>query len=243
MKTIWVATLNAGKSISRFPGLKNWRTLFIICLWFIISCSNSDDFEGLDNTSAIDKDPPVQNEPPADNGAPVEEEPKVDEEFEIIYTDIEPDFKSENKIFNFDIDLNNDEIIDFSIAYNNDGTYEWLGIAAENTINGILSLSPWYTHPMPLDLDVKIFNGGFNNGEYYAPGAIFNIGECFGGESGCYLDWMNKGEKYLGLRFLIDGKFHYGWVRIEIISPTEWIVKDYAYNAASKNSILAGQVK
>ncbi|QYA26129.1 hypothetical protein G3I01_11585 [Gramella sp. MT6] len=243
MKTIRVATLNAGKFNTMFSYLTNWQTLFVIGLWLIISCSNSEDFEGLDNNSVIDKEPPAQNEPPVDDGAPVEEEPTVDEEPVIIYTDIEPDFKSENKILNYDIDLNDDNIIDFSITFNSDGSYEWLGIASDNPNNGILSLAPWYTHPMPLDLDAKIFIGGFNNGEFYAPGAIFNIDECFGGESGCYLDWMHKGEKYLGLRFLIDGKFHYGWIRIEIISATEWIVKDFAYNATPKKPILAGQLK
>ncbi|PTX41484.1 hypothetical protein C8P64_3284 [Christiangramia gaetbulicola] len=245
MKTNWVATLYAGKFQMLYRCQQNWRILLITGLWIFISCSNSDDFVAPVN--AIDEDPPIQNEPPADDDAPVVNDDPVDdgstvyEESVIIYTDIEPDFSSTNLADGYDIDLNQDGTVDFSIQYNNEGGYEWLGIGAYQTDDGILSVSPWYTNTVPVDEGYKIFVGGFRNGESYANGSLFTIGDCFGGDPDCSINWELKGDKYLAVRMLIDRKMHYGWIRMEITSASEWIVKDFAFNATPKTPILAGQ--
>ena len=98
MKTKWVATLNALKFKVGSQCVKNSGTVLLMILVFlIISCDKSDDFET------------ISNDPPPDN-----ESPNIDSF--IVYTDIDPDFKSENLNDSYNLDLNNDQIIDFTVS-------------------------------------------------------------------------------------------------------------------------------
>ena len=220
MKTKLVATLNASKFKAVFQCVKNSGTVLLMSLLFlIISCDKSDDLD------------PIGNESPPDN------------ESIIVYTDIEPDFTSENLNDSYNLDLNNDQIIDYIVSSDFDSWEEWLGIVSDsNAENGIISTTPWYAHPVPLDSEKEIFNlRGYSNGESYETWGFFTIGDCFGGEPGCTYDWKDKGDKYLGLRFIVNGKIHYGWVRLDVASVNQWVIKDYAYNATPNKPILAGQ--
>lgn len=217
MKTKRVATLNVGKFKST-EYVKKWKTVLLIGLLFAFSCSKSDDLELINDESPGDPEPLI------------------------IYTNIEPDFNSENLGYQYNLDINNDYIVDFTLSRYVDGSWEWLGIFSNPDVeNRILSVAPWYSNPIPLDSGMQISSGGYTNGEYYEKWGMFTIGDCFGGGSGCYSDWLNKGEKYLGLRFQINGKMHYGWVRMEILSTTQWVIKDYAYNDTPNKPIIAGQ--
>jgi hypothetical protein len=58
-------------------------------------------------------------------------------------------------------------------------------------------------------------------------------------------DWGgNPKNRYLGVRFLIDGQTHYGWVRLTIITEpgTSWsaTITAYAYETLPNKAILAG---
>jgi hypothetical protein len=58
--------------------------------------------------------------------------------------------------------------------------------------------------------------------------------------------WTNgvsgKGFKahYLGLKLLINGKFHYGWARVD---STDSVLTGYAYETVHDRPIVAGQEK
>ena len=166
----------------------------------------------------------------------------------IIYTDLEPDFSSDTQnpsFHSFELDLNNDQIVDYVLQYNSDGNEEWLHIASyPNQIrqNQIVCNQPFYSNPVPLHLDAEISSSPdqANPGLHYAAGGNFKIEDCLGGESGCFYAWKDQGDRFLGLQFEINGKVHYGWARIAITSPGEWVVKDYAYNAAPNDPINAG---
>jgi hypothetical protein len=58
-------------------------------------------------------------------------------------------------------------------------------------------------------------------------------------------DWGgNPKNRYLGVRFLIDGQTHYGWVRLTIITEpgTSWsaTITAYAYETVANKAIKAG---
>ncbi len=61
--------------------------------------------------------------------------------------------------------------------------------------------------------------------------------------------WANgasgKGFKnrYLGLKFLINGKFHYGWARLDTTGGYPWVLTGYAYETIPNKPIIAGQTK
>ena len=63
-----------------------------------------------------------------------------------------------------------------------------------------------------------------------------------GGTSG---QWLNVNDRYLGLRFRVDGKMHYGWARMSVkvqgfdITGT---LTGYAFETIPGKSIRAGQI-
>jgi len=59
-------------------------------------------------------------------------------------------------------------------------------------------------------------------------------------------DWVDVNNRYLGVKFQINGKYHYGWVRmrVEVIGPhIIAILNGYAFETIPGKSIRAGQTK
>ena len=55
-------------------------------------------------------------------------------------------------------------------------------------------------------------------------------------------EWLGKGDKYLGLKFKINGVYHFGWLRISHkVGEAKLAILDYAYNKEAGKAILAGQ--
>ncbi len=59
--------------------------------------------------------------------------------------------------------------------------------------------------------------------------------------------WENNGKgvknRYLGFKFLINGKYHYGWARITFRHPVDAILTGYAYETVANKPIVTGQTK
>ena len=234
MKIKWVATQNARKFKTGARYIINrCSVLFISMFLLVISCSKNDDMEIVKNESPIDSQTPDKNQT-------VDDSKSV-----IIYTDLEPDFAGDNLSVYYDLDLNNDGIVDYTLSLWNDTLYDYLLIQSSPTAtNTFISVTPWYGNVEPLDKGKKIFTfplEGYNWGESYLNWAVFTIGNCFGGEESCFYDWKDKNDKYLGLHFYINGQSHYGWACLDVTSVTQWVIKDYAYNATPNQPILAGQ--
>lgn len=61
-------------------------------------------------------------------------------------------------------------------------------------------------------------------------------GSCWGGGP-----WNNVGNKFLGVRFKIDGNVHYGWARFAVtFPPLSAHLTGYAYETEPNKTILAG---
>jgi len=59
-------------------------------------------------------------------------------------------------------------------------------------------------------------------------------------------NWINVTNRYLGLKFLIKGKVHYGWARLNVTvvqSKLTVILTGYAYETITGRSIIAGRTK
>jgi hypothetical protein len=56
--------------------------------------------------------------------------------------------------------------------------------------------------------------------------------------------WQKATDKYLGVRFVIDGQLHYGWVRMSVNAGYRlWAgITGYAYETLPNRPIMAGQV-
>jgi hypothetical protein len=81
----------------------------------------------------------------------------------------------------------------------------------------------------------------------FYPGRLM-ASECGGplcNESGTNGPWVDVSDRYLGLKFKIDGKYHYGWARLNVtvvkgafrITPT---LTGYAYETVPGKPIVAG---
>ncbi len=60
--------------------------------------------------------------------------------------------------------------------------------------------------------------------------------------------WVNVTNRYLGLKFKIDGKSHYGWARLDVkvLRKQRQIIATltgYAYETIPNKAIIAGQTK
>src|ERR1700674_268056 len=54
--------------------------------------------------------------------------------------------------------------------------------------------------------------------------------------------WVS-GPHYLGLKFYIHGKTHYGWARLTVTSPWDAMLTGYAYETIPNKTIVAGKTK
>jgi hypothetical protein len=84
------------------------------------------------------------------------------------------------------------------------------------------------------------FIAGDNNGE-----AMVSITHSTtGGTSHVHGDWVNVANRYLGLKFQIAGKTHYGWARLNVKREQFHIVATltgYAYETTPNTPIVAGE--
>jgi hypothetical protein len=70
----------------------------------------------------------------------------------------------------------------------------------------------------------------------------------FGGPKGYWLSKQLRVVGYLGLRFQVHGKTHYGWARLRVVSnfPDERLdatLLGYAYETVPNKAIIAGKTR
>ena len=68
-----------------------------------------------------------------------------------------------------------------------------------------------------------------------------------GNTSGIFGSWINVNNRYLGARFYIEGKVHYGWARLNVevqlpLTVTATLT-GYAYETVPNKPIIAGKIK
>lgn len=58
-----------------------------------------------------------------------------------------------------------------------------------------------------------------------------------------YGPWADETDKYLGIKFEIDGELHYGWIRLDVtVGPVSLTIKDWAYNSTPNEMIITGDI-
>ncbi|MBI3720114.1 MAG: hypothetical protein HY252_16140 [Sphingobacteriales bacterium] len=171
----------------------------------------------------------------------------------IIYTDINPDTAvSGNGTYR--LDLNNDGIYDFTLNTITDvvncGTrcrtsnrYIANVTIARGSNNGIVyKLADYLVSP----LGSQSIIDSSSQWSYITDRALViyvqQTGNC--GTCSSYGVWGGNGDRYMGLKLVMDQNTYYGWVRlIDNLVFRKLIVQDYAYNSIPNQPILAGQTK
>jgi hypothetical protein len=160
-------------------------------------------------------------------------------EAKIIYT---PAHRVIKQGSSFHLDLNHDGVTDFTLQ----------NVLTHGSITGHATLSAkpakgngaeGWTGYRPYAFALK--RGAPIGSRQYFPGLVLagarsdvDLGTYYSGS------WMNVKNRYLGLKFKINGKTHYGWARLSIqvqhLSITATLT-GYAYETTPNKAIIAGK--
>ena len=165
----------------------------------------------------------------------------ADAQGQIIYTDIDPDGGGFDSTY--DLDLNNDATIEFTIftGQTSAGPINAVGMNASAAGNSFVGSAPGaYEYPFALNSGDVISSGQTTWFDANANTGTLNYMSCYNGTGSS--NWCGMVDKYLGLRFTLNGNLHYGWARLDVdAAGMNWSIKDYAYNSVAGASIDAGQ--
>jgi len=168
-------------------------------------------------------------------------------EAKIIYTPAHKIVRTNHAV---PIDLNHDGIHDFDVfnrTHNSTtpfGTY----LAAEPLISGnqmwvqrtnrgFANYAAALRPGVRVGADKTRFQGGRDEMAFWS---LTALGTVSGGP------WKNVKSRYLGLKFVIKGKTHYGWARLNVSIATQSvnaILTGYAYETVPNEPIVAGKTK
>ncbi len=151
----------------------------------------------------------------------------------------------------YNLDLNNDGITDFTI-------YNFVSFTSVNSQVGGLSIAngsgnavmgyskKGYVSPfasaLPSGIKIRA-NRKFKAEpglEMVRSGVSVMSGSFIGGK------WYNVNNRYLGLRFVISGKTHYGWARLNVSCANyqcTGLLTGYAYETVPNKPIITGKTK
>ncbi len=142
--------------------------------------------------------------------------------------------------FSFNLDLNNDGVTDFTLRNRffetSSGAVAVLS-AKPTRGNGVDGWTGSGAYALALNRGAQI------GSRQYFPGIVMIQAHAFF-KTYYYGSWMNVRNRYLGLKFKIAGKIHYGWARLNVqvqgLSITAKLT-GYAYETIPGKPIIAGK--
>ncbi len=178
---------------------------------------------------------------------------------QVVYTDVNPDqvFSDSGAVYH--LDLNNDGINDFDITYFKHVVTFGAPCFGSQT-NYDIGILPLQSNAVLADVNSRSIELYINDvvsqgSSYWADTSGQTLRSlswrCVqpsrgGGISNYHLaasaigNWSDTSDRYLGLKLINGTNAYYGWARLSV-SSAGFIIKDYAYNATSNDSIYAGQ--
>jgi hypothetical protein len=150
------------------------------------------------------------------------------------------------------LDLNNDGIVDFALRdkYRRNGQTTnsfWLYVNPEQKSNAAAGSKGTYFRSA----------SAFNRGSLIGPKDRFNgnlmaFACSFASTTDCRVGkWFDVHDRYLGLRFMINGEIHYGWARLNVSFEVNQVphgtlkatLTGYAYETVPNKAIVAGKIQ
>lgn len=164
---------------------------------------------------------------------------------QIIYTDIPDAFIEIGDVFPLDID--GDSEIDFLFEAASISALEWSSAQVFGSLN---TTSYSFGNPSNQVIGsmgfLRPYANALNAGFEVDAGAEFlsydnNAFLASAFEGVPHGSFANVSDKYLGVKFLISGELHYGWIRLDCsTSPIQITLKDFAYEASPEAGIVTG---
>jgi hypothetical protein len=148
----------------------------------------------------------------------------------------------------YDLDVNHDGHTDFQFS---DSVYFEVG---QLIVTPFASDQGMGGNAVVVARGFPFFPRALNRGARVGAGEYF-YGSCVGcvttneimagfNEGGDYGNWVNKQNRFLGLRLVINNETHYGWARFSVQATDSSIVAvltGYAYETSANTPIIAGE--
>lgn len=170
-------------------------------------------------------------------------------EAEIIYT---PAHRAINPSTTIKLDLNHDGIADFSLKdtfstyfFTSVGRLSAFPIGQKNRIWGHTVSRRAYASALFAGARVGP-KGQFLPGVGMMAATSFLGGVRPQGSNSCTGPWANVTHRYLGLKFVITGKVHFGWARLNVAcsgTKVTGLLTGYAYETVPNRLIVTGKEK
>jgi hypothetical protein len=140
----------------------------------------------------------------------------------------------------YSIDLNHDGIADFDLIECDvcveHGSLLLVGFKVPG--NQVMERAAALAQRAPIDPGQNFTSSTLYGGVFMASGGQYDGSYWFFGQ------WANQTDKYLGLKFLIDGQVHYGWARLTVTGTGfgnySATLTGYAYETTPNKGIAAG---
>jgi hypothetical protein len=150
----------------------------------------------------------------------------------------------------YKLDLNHDGLADFLIGYNRGcgeyrGSPEWVvslraAAVGRNGAEGGPYGTRGRSFAFALSGGAKIGGGASS---HFVGGLMAFYSISHGQETYRSGPWLSATDRYLGLKFFIDGKVHYGWARMTVQFRETTVLTGYAYETIPNKPIIAGKTK
>jgi hypothetical protein len=169
-------------------------------------------------------------------------------EARIVYTHVHLKIPSGHSVL---LDLNNDGFNDFNLSnfYSSIVHVQLLGMhpytpKGNAMIKGPKGCDATTPGPAPLKAGTRIGPGKRFAGSATCMARVPNHSTTGAATIGSSGSWRGVANRYIGVKFLINGKTHYGWVRLSVThSPFVATLTGYAFETTVNKSILAGKTK
>jgi len=133
------------------------------------------------------------------------------------------------------LDLNNDGIADFELMSTSFGNGGGQLVAPVIHGNKVVGFGSYASALVP---GVTVGSGG--PFAHRANGTFMAKWIRSSGITSSFGPWRNTRNRYLGFKFLINGKVHFGWARLSI-DTDHMLLTGYAYETVANKAIVAGQ--
>jgi hypothetical protein len=137
------------------------------------------------------------------------------------------------------LDLNHDGVADFQLQWGTSDSHAVvLGVSPMQSGNQVRGVS-LYASALPKGATIE-------SGWQFQPNHQLMASFHASSTSGSRGKWTNVKNRYLGVKFFIKGKIHYGWARLSVrvkgFSITATLT-GYAYETVANKGIVAGKTK
>ena len=140
------------------------------------------------------------------------------------------------------LDLNHDGVGDLELYLHTVGDFSYLTAPGYSTTNAkVVGSQRFLASPLKCGAHIGA-------GAKFLPkeGLLLSVFASSGG-GGTKGKWKNVHNRYLGVKFPIRGKTHYGWVRLNVSHSrnnyTDALITGYAYETIPNKHIIAGRAK